>query len=69
MLEDANIKLGTVATDVLGVSGRDMLEAIVSGQEDPEVLAELVRCRLRAKEKKRCQEPFFPPASVFLKGS
>jgi transposase len=49
VLEDANIKLGSVASDVLGVSGRDMLEAIVAGQEDPEVLAELARRRLRAK--------------------
>jgi transposase len=49
VLEDANIKLGSVASDVLGVSGRAMLEAIVAGQEDPEVLAELARRRLRAK--------------------
>jgi transposase len=49
VLEDANIKLGSVASDVLGVSGRAMLEAIVSGQEDPEVLADLARRRLRAK--------------------
>jgi transposase len=49
VLEDANIKLGSVASDVLGVSGRDMLEAIVAGQEDPEALAELARRRLRAK--------------------
>jgi len=49
VLEDANIKLGSVASDVLGVSGRDMLEALVAGKEDPEVLAELARGRLRAK--------------------
>jgi len=49
VLEDANIKLGSVATDVLGVSGRAMLEAIVAGQEDPEVLAELARGKLRPK--------------------
>src|SRR5262249_1833235 len=49
VLEDANIKLGSVATDVLGVSGRDMLEAIIGGQEDAEVLAERARGRLRAK--------------------
>jgi transposase len=49
VLEDANIKLGSVATDVLGVSGRDMLEAILAGQDDPKVLAELARRRLRAK--------------------
>jgi transposase len=49
VLEDANIKLASVATDVLGVSGRAMLEALVAGQEDPEVLADLARRRLRAK--------------------
>jgi transposase len=49
VLEDANIKLGSVASDVLGVSGRDMLEAIVGGQEDAQVLADLARRRLRAK--------------------
>ena len=49
VLEDANIKLGSVATDVLGVSGRAMLQALIAGQEDPEVLAELARRKLRAK--------------------
>jgi len=48
-LEDANIKLGSVATDVLGVSGRDMLRAIIRGERDPIVLAELARHRLRKK--------------------
>jgi transposase len=49
VLEDANLKLGSVATDILGVSGRDMLEAIVAGETDAEKLAELARQRLRAK--------------------
>jgi transposase len=49
VLEDANIKLASVATDVLGVSGRDMLRALVAGQDDPEALADLARRRLRAK--------------------
>lgn len=49
VLEDAGIKLSCVATDVLGVSGRQMLEALVSGTRDPEVLAALARGRLRAK--------------------
>jgi transposase len=48
-LEDADLKLGSVATDILGVSGRDMLEAIVAGETDAEKLAELARQRLRAK--------------------
>src|SRR5574337_720997 len=41
VLEDANIKLGSVASDILGVSGRAMLEAIVAGQTNPAELAEL----------------------------
>src|SRR4051812_43523353 len=48
-LEDANIKLASVASDVLGASGRDMLRAIVRGERDPVVLADLARQRLRAK--------------------
>lgn len=49
VLEDAGIKLACVATDVLGVSGRQMLQALISGTRDPELLAELARGRLRAK--------------------
>jgi transposase len=49
VLEDANIKLAGVATDVLGVSGRDMLDALIAGETDPEKLADLARKRLRAK--------------------
>jgi transposase len=49
VLEDANIKLASVATDVLGVSGRDMLEAIIAGEDDPEQLADKARRRLRTK--------------------
>ena len=49
VLEDANIKLGCVATDVLGVSGRDMIEALIAGETDPEQLADKARKRLRAK--------------------
>jgi transposase len=49
VLEDAGIKLACVATDVLGVSGRQMLGALISGTRDPEALAELARGRLRAK--------------------
>jgi transposase len=48
-LEDAGIKLDSVATDVLGVSGRAMLRALVAGERDPEVLAGLAKGRLRAK--------------------
>ena len=49
LLEGANIKLASVATDVLGVSGRAMLKAMSQGEEDPEALAELARGRLREK--------------------
>jgi transposase len=48
-LEDAGIKLGCVASDVLGASGRAMIEALVAGEADPAALAELARGRLRAK--------------------
>jgi transposase len=48
-LEDANIKLGTVATDILGKSGRAMLRALLAGQRDPKQLAELAEGRLRGK--------------------
>ena len=48
-LEDAGIKLDSVAADVLGVSGRAMLAALVGGERDPEVLAGLARGRLRSK--------------------
>ena len=49
LLESANIKLSAVASDVLGASGRDMLAALLGGEEDPAVLAELARGKLRAK--------------------
>ena len=49
VLEDANVKLGSVASNVVGVSGRLILEAIIAGQQDPAQLADLARRRLRAK--------------------
>ena len=49
MLEDANIRLASVATDVLGASGRTMLEAIAAGEDDPEKLAQMARKGLRKK--------------------
>jgi transposase len=48
-LEDTGIKLDCVATDILGKSGRDMLDALVAGTTDPQVLAELARGRMREK--------------------
>jgi transposase len=49
VLEDAGIKLASVASDVLGVSGRAMLEALVAGTTNPDVLADLARGALRKK--------------------
>jgi len=49
LLEDTGIKLDCVASDILGASGRAMLDALVAGTTDPQVLAELARGKLRAK--------------------
>jgi transposase len=49
VLEGANIKLASVATDVLGKSGREMLEALMGGEQDAQALAQLARGRLRAR--------------------
>jgi transposase len=49
VLEDANIKLASVASDVFGASGRAMLQALMKGENDAEVLAELSKGRLRHK--------------------
>lgn len=49
VLEDANLKLASVATDVLGASGRAMLEAIVAGEQDAQKLAEMAKSALRHK--------------------
>ncbi|HEU5043587.1 MAG TPA: IS110 family transposase [Nocardioidaceae bacterium] len=49
LLEDAGIKLSSVATDIVGVSGRAMLQALADGERDPRVLADLARKRLRIK--------------------
>jgi transposase len=49
VLEGANIKLAAVATDIMGKSGRDMLDALTGGEQDAEALAQLARGRLRAK--------------------
>jgi transposase len=48
-LEDTGIKLGCVASNILGKSGRDMLDALVAGTTDPEMLADLARGKLRKK--------------------
>ena len=48
-LEDAGIKLSSVATDILGVSGRTMLTALIEGERDVHVLAEMAKARMRPK--------------------
>lgn len=57
ILEDAGVKLASVATDNLGVSGRTMLDALVQGMTDHEVFAELACGRLRAKLSASQQAP------------
>jgi transposase len=49
LLEDAQIKLSVVASDIFGVSGRDMMRALIAGERDPKVLAQLARARMRSK--------------------
>jgi len=49
LLEDAQIKLSVVATDIFGVSGRDMMAAMIAGERNPQVLAQMARARMRTK--------------------
>jgi transposase len=49
VLEDANIKLGSVASEVMGVSGRAMVQALIEGKKDPAQIADLARRKLRGK--------------------
>jgi transposase len=49
LLEDAHIKLSVVASDIFGVSGREMMAALIGGQTNPKALAQLARGRMRAK--------------------
>lgn len=49
VLEDANLKLASVATDILGASGRAMLNALIQGEEDPVKLADFAQRQLRGK--------------------
>jgi transposase len=70
VLEDAGIKLASVANDVLGVSGRAMLDALVAGTTDPAVVADLARGRLRAKlpALRQALTGRFRPQHAFLVG-
>lgn len=49
LLEDAQIEISAVASDIFGVSGREMLAALIAGQRDPKALAQLARTRMRPK--------------------
>jgi transposase len=68
VLEDANIKLGAVASDILGKSGRAMLRALIRGERQPHKLADLAEGRLRAKipELKLALEGHFTEHHRFL---
>lgn len=68
VLEDAGIKLTSVASDVLGVSGRAMLDALLTGTTDPAVLADLARGKLRKKlpELRRALQGRFRRHHAFL---
>ena len=70
MLQDAGVKLATVASDVMGVSGRAMLHALVDGTTDPDILAELARGRLRQKlpQLRRALHGRFRPHHTVLVG-
>lgn len=68
VLEDANIKLSAVASDIMGVSGRAMLQALVQGETDPQRLAQLARRQLRRKlpQLAEAMEGRFRPHHRFL---
>ena len=70
ILEDTGIKLDCVASDILGVSGRLMLDALVSDTTDPEVLTDLARGRLRSKlaALKEALEGRFTPEHALIVG-
>jgi transposase len=68
VLEDANIKLASVVTDIRGVSARAMLEALIAGQQDVAALADLARGRLRPKraQLEEALQGYFTPHHSFL---
>jgi transposase len=68
VLEDANIKLASVVTDIRGVSARAMLEALIAGHRDVTALADLARGRLRAKraQLEEALQGYFTPHHSFL---
>lgn len=68
VLEDANIKLSSVVSNIMGVSARAMLEALLAGQTDPVALAALARGRLREKQTQLVQAltGYFKPHHAFM---
>jgi transposase len=70
LLEDAGVKLASVVSDVMGVSGRAMVEALVAGATDPDALADLARGRLRQKLPllRRALQARFRPHHAVLAG-
>jgi transposase len=68
VLEDANIKLASVVTDIRGVAARAMLEALIAGQRDVTALADLARGRLRPKraQLEEALQGYFTPHHSFL---
>ena len=54
-LEDANIKLDSVISDVMGLSGRKMIEALIAGESDSEQLAQLAHRRIKATPEELCE--------------
>jgi transposase len=68
VLEDANIKLASVVTDIRGVSARAMLGALIAGPRDVDALADLARGRLRAKRAQLAEalQGYFTPHHSFL---
>ena len=54
VLEDASIKLDTVASDILGTTGRAIIEAIIAGEDRPDWLAANAQGTLRSKRNQRC---------------
>ena len=69
LLEDAHLKLSSVISDIHGVSGRAMLEAIIAGERNPVRLAQLARGNLKSLERLGCKvtiEPLTPDTSPAL---
>jgi transposase len=68
ILEGANLKLASVATDIMGVSARAMLAALLAGDTDPAALAALAKGRLRGKEAElaKALEGALTPVQAFL---